>query len=265
MRLHVHEWGDRGAPAVVCLHGVSTHGRRFRRLAEDRLADRHRVLAPDLRGHGHSGYDPPWNLATHVDDVIETVTAAGVEQAAWIGHSFGARLILELCARAPERVGRAVLLDPAIQLLPHVGRDFAEASAKDQHYASADEAIESRLLTATHTPREFVEEEAVEHLELCPDGVLRWRYSRAAVVTAYSELCTEPPPPTVLPTPTLLVHASGFGLVREDQLADYADQLGNRLEVVAVPGGHIVYWDAYEETADAVEEFLNRDRVVTHA
>ena len=49
MELNLHEWGDTGAPVVVCLHGLNAHGRRFRRLAEDSLADRFRVLAPDLR------------------------------------------------------------------------------------------------------------------------------------------------------------------------------------------------------------------------
>jgi hypothetical protein len=33
---------------------------------------------------------------------------------------------------------------------------------------------------------------------------------------------------------------------------------------VGVPGGHIVYWDAYEETADAVESFLIRHSAVSH-
>ncbi|HUK95446.1 MAG TPA: alpha/beta hydrolase [Gaiellaceae bacterium] len=263
MQLHLNEWGDRDAPPVICLHGVSAHGRRFRRLAEDRLAGNFRVLAPDLRGHGYSEFDPPWSIATHVGDVLETVESAGVEQAMWIGHSFGGRLVLELCQAAPERVKRAVLLDPAIQLLPHVGRDFADESAKDQRFDSVEDAIEARLMTATRTPREFMEEEAREHLEPFPDG-LRWRYSRAAVVTAYGELCTDPPPPTVLPDPSLLVHASEFGLVREDQLADYGERLGDRLEIVAVPGGHVVYWDAYEETADTVEKFLNRVRAVSH-
>ena len=60
MRLHLHEWGDPGAPVVLCLHGVTGHGLRFRRLAEERLATRYRVLAPDLRGHGRSGWEPPW-------------------------------------------------------------------------------------------------------------------------------------------------------------------------------------------------------------
>ena len=119
-----------------------------------------------------------------------------------------------------------------------------------------DEAIAARLTTGAPTPREHREEEAREHLELCADGRLRWRYCRPAVVTTYGELCTDPPPPTVLPAPALLVHASQFGLVRDDQLAEYQRELGDRLEVVAVPGGHVVYWDAFEETADALERFL---------
>jgi lipase len=266
MRLHLHEWGDEGAPALVCLHGVSAHGRRFRRLAEERLARDFRVLAPDLRGHGLSDYEPPWSMATHLDDVLETVDAAGVERpATWLGHSFGARLLLELCALAPNRFERAILLDPAIQILPHVGLDFAEEAAREYSFASPEEAIESRLASGAPTPREFVEEEAREHLAVSPDGRLRWRYSRGAVVTAYGELCTQPPPPSMLEVPALLVHASVFGLVREEQLAEYVHELGDRLEVVAVPGGHVVYWDAYEETAEAIEKFLFSYRAGTHA
>jgi lipase len=267
MRLHVHEWGDADAPALVCLHGVSAHGRRFRRLAEERLAKRFRVLAPDLRGHGRSEWEPPWNIATHLADVRETVDAMGVEQpAAWLGHSFGGRLVLELCAVAPERVSRAVLLDPALQILPHVGFDFAEGAAQDHSFASAEEAVEARLASGyPPSPREFVEEEAREHLVVAPDGRLRWRFSRAAAATIYGELCTEPAPPSALCTPALLVHAGEFGLVREEQLAEYVAELGDRLEVLAVPGGHVVYWDAFEQTAKAVENFLIRDEAVAHA
>ena len=62
MRLNTHEWGDPSAPPVVCLHGVTGHGLRFRRLAEERLADRFHVVAADLRGHGHSTWDEPWDI-----------------------------------------------------------------------------------------------------------------------------------------------------------------------------------------------------------
>jgi lipase len=264
MLLHLNEWGDAGAPPLVCLHGISAHGRRFRRLAEERLSRRFRVLAPDLRGHGFSDFEPPWDIATHLADVLETMKMAGVRRAAWLGHSFGGRLVLELCAQRPELVERAVLLDPAIDILPHVGLDFATDAAHELSFADEEAAIQARLASGAPTPREFVEEEAREHLELGEDGLLRWRMCNAAVVTAYSEMCTEPPPPSVLRMPALLVHAEVFGLVREDQLEEYAEALGDRLEIVGVPGGHIVYWDAYEQTADALEKFLFRDEDVTH-
>jgi lipase len=258
--LKLHEWGDRHAPPLVCLHGVGAHARRFRRLAEERLDRSFRVLAPDLRGHGFSEWEPPWTIATHAADVLDTVAAAGVERAAWLGHSFGGRLILELAALAPERLERAVLLDPAIDLLPHVGFDLAEDHRRERVFDSVEHAIRSRLDGNPATPRPFVEEEAREHLVAAPDGRFRWRYCQSAVVSAYGELCTPAPAPETLRVPTLLVHAGEFGLVREEHLETYAAALRDRLTAVAVPGGHMVIWDAYEETADAVAGFLENSR-----
>jgi lipase len=258
--LQLHEWGDPSAPPVVCVHGVSAHGRRFRKLAEERLAQRFRVLAPDLRGHGASDWEPPWTIATHLHDVLETLDDAGVRGADWIGHSFGGRVVLELAALDPDRIERAVLLDPAIQLLPHVGFDFAELARADRAYDAPEEAIAERLESSAATPREHLEEENREHLVRHPDGKFRFRYCQAAVVSLYGELCTPAPAPETLRMPSLLVHAGEFGLVRADQLAEYERALGDGLQVVEVPGGHMVYWDAFEETANAIEEFLENPR-----
>jgi lipase len=258
MELHLHEWGDRSAPAVVCLHGVNAHGRRYRKLAEERLAARFRILAPDLRGHGFSEWEPPWTIATHAHDVLETLDAAGVARAAWLGHSFGGRLALEVAALAPERVERLALLDPAIQILPHVGFDFAERERADNAFASADEAISARLAGGSLTPRPFLEEEMREHLVRHADGRYRFRYCQSAVVSLYGELVTPPPPPETVRVPTLLLYADAFGLVRDEQVEAYRTTLGELLGVMTVPGGHMVYWDAWDETATAVTSFLGR-------
>ena len=256
MLLQLHEWGERTAPPVVALHGIGGFGRRFRKLAEERLAGRFRVVAPDLRGHGSSSWEPPWTIATHVADVLETIDAAGVERARFVGHSYGGRLILELAALEPKRIERAALLDPAIELLPHVGFDFAERERADGAFTTAQDAIDERMSYGDPTPLSFVEEDVREHLVEGPDGLYRYRYCRSAVVSAYGELCTPPPPPETLSVPTLLVHADVFGLVREEQIAEYATVLGDLLRVVAVPGGHMVFWDAYDRTADALQAFL---------
>jgi lipase len=256
MLLQLHEWGERAAPPIVALHGIGGFGRRFRKLAEERLAAGFRVLAPDLRGHGSSSWEPPWTIATHAADILETIEAAGLERATFIGHSYGGRLILELADLDPDRIERAVLLDPAIQLLPHVGYDFAERERVGGTFTSAAEAVEERQLYGDPTPVSFIEEDVYEHLVQGPDGLFHYRYCRSAVITGYGELCTPPPPPETLRVQTLLVYADQFGLVREEQIEAYRTVLGDLLRIVEVPGGHMVFWDAYDETADAVEDFL---------
>jgi lipase len=259
MLLQLHEWGDRSAPPVVALHGIGGFGRRFRRLAEEHLTE-YRVVAPDLRGHGSSSWEPPWTIATHVSDVLETIEHAGIERAVFVGHSYGGRLILELADLARDRIERAALLDPAIELLPHVGFDFAERERGEGAFKQPEDAVDERLDFDNKTPRRFVEEDVREHLELGKDGLYRYRYCRPAAVTAYGELCTPPPPPETLRVPTLLVHAGQFGLVREEQLETYVTVLGGLLAVVEVPGGHMVFWDAYEQTAVALVDFLEDAR-----
>jgi len=250
VRLHVHEWGDSPKAPLVCLHGVTGHGERFKRLAELRWAERHHVVAPDLRGHGRSGYDEPWDFATHVADLVETTDALGIERADWVGHSFGGRLVLELAARHPERIRRAVLLDPAIQILPHVAEFVAGAERQDDvTYSSAEDYLERRGDSSAH---ELVLEDALLHCEALPDGRLRRRTHQPAMESIYRSLASDPPPPETLTIPTLLIHAPSYGLVRDEQLETYAPYV----ETVAVPGMHMVMWDAFDEVADAVERFL---------
>jgi lipase len=252
MRLHVHEWGDPSAPPVVCLHGITAHGARFRHLAEDRLASRFRVVAPDLRGHGRSGWEPPWRLETYVADVAETLDGLGIEQAFFVGHSFGGRLTLELAAHVPGRISRAVLLDPAIDVLPHVALDSAEDERRDRVFDSLDAAVDARLETNPDSPRELVEADFREHYEAGRDGRFRPRYSQACVVALYGELATQPPPAETLRAPALIVYAPAYGLVRNEHLEAYA-----AATIVPVPGRHMVIWDAYEQTADAIDAFLS--------
>ncbi|MBA3348908.1 MAG: alpha/beta fold hydrolase [Actinobacteria bacterium] len=254
-----HEWGERGSPLVVCLHGVTSHGRHFAPLAKT-LADRFHVIALDLRGHGDSLREPPWNIEQHVDDVIDALQLAGLadEPCRWIGHSFGGRIAFEVAAAAPELVERLVLLDPAIHIQPPVGLYAADRSRVDRSYASFEEAIDRRFEESAlkHAPRELLELELREHLFEDEDGRWRYRFSQSAVVAAYGEMSREPPPFELVLVPTLLVLGEESYIPYDDLLDAHVAALGDELEVVRVPGGHTVLWDALAETAAAVERFL---------
>jgi lipase len=253
LKLALEEWGEPESPRVVCLHGVTNHGRHFAKLAEA-LPGFH-VLAPDLLGHGSSPYEPPWSLDAHLEAVVETV---GAEPAFLVGHSFGGRLAFELAARAPKLVPRLVLLDPALFVLPTVALYAAENARKERAYVSFAEGIDRRYDESQlqHAPRELVEEELTGHLVWSEDNLYRYRYSQSAVVAAYGEMASEPPAFERVRIPTLLVLGETSYLPYDHLLDAHRAALGDLLDVVIVPGGHTVLWDALDETAAAVSAFL---------
>ena len=253
MTLALEEWGAPGDPRVVCLHGVTSHGRHFAKLAETGLAGFH-VLAPDLIGHGSSPYVPPWSIDAHVAAIVETV---GVEPASLIGHSFGGRLAFEIAARAPKLVPRLVLLDPAIYLPPEIALAAAENARQNRAYVSFDEGIDRRYDESQlrDAPRELLEEELAGHLVWSDDG-FRYRYSHPAVIAAYGEMASPPPPFESVRVPTLLVLGNTSYLPYDHLLDAHKEALGDLLEVVSVDGGHTVLWDALDETAAVVSAFL---------
>jgi lipase len=252
--LALAEWGDPDAPRVVCLHGVTSHGHHFEKLAEA-LTGFH-VLAPDLLGHGSSRYEPPWDLETHLAAIVDTV---GPERAYLIGHSFGGRLAFELAARAPKLIPKLVLLDPAILVPPQVALYAAENARRERAYVSFDEGIDRRYEESQldGAPHELVVDELRHHLIPSEDGRFRYRYSQAAVVSAYGAMASQPPPFDQVRVPTLLVLGKSSYLPYDHLLEAHRSALGDLLEVVVVPGGHTVLWDALEETTAAVGRFLS--------
>ena len=254
MTLARYEWGDAGRPLLVCLHGVTSHARHFAKLAE-RLSDRFHVVAFDLRGHGGSPWEPPWHLEQHLADVL---AAAPDGPAAWIGHSFGGRIAYEAAAMAPERVERLVLLDPAIRLPPHVGLAAAESARRDRSYVSFDEGIDRRYEESmlTTAPRGLLEEELAAHLLPDEDGRYRYRYCQSTVVAAYGEMSREPPPFERVRVPTLLVLGETSFLSYDELLDAHVAALGDLLRVERLAAGHTVLWDALDDTAESVRDFL---------
>lgn len=232
----------------MCLHGLTGTGARYRRLAEERLP-RRRVIALDLRGHGHSGAEPPWTREAHAADVLETLEALAVERADWIGYSFGGLIAACVAAAAPDRIGRVALLEPALALAPATCLRYAHEELEDRSFGSEEEAVAEMEADEWifHTPRAALEEEVRTNMVRGADGRLRYRYSRLAAIAAWSEMARPAPP--VAPVPTLMVAGERSPLPVD--LERYPDA-----DATKVPGGHSVLWDAFDETAGALVRFL---------
>ena len=113
VELHVAEAGDPGAPPVVLLHGWPQHFYIWRHLIAE-LAPAHRVICPDLRGHGWS--DAPrgdYAKATLAADVLALLDALELERTPVVGHDWGGWTGFLLAGMAPERVSHLLALSIA--------------------------------------------------------------------------------------------------------------------------------------------------------
>jgi pimeloyl-ACP methyl ester carboxylesterase len=106
LRTHVAVAGPEDAPPIVLVHGWPQNWWVWREIIPA-LAERFRVVAPDLRGHGWTearggGYEKE-QLAS---DLLALLGALGLERVTWVGHDWGGWTGLLAALRAPERFDR---------------------------------------------------------------------------------------------------------------------------------------------------------------
>lgn len=104
----VEDHGD--GPAVVLIHGTPLDRRAWDGLIPD-LAERHRVVAYDLRGHGSARSVPlPASYAVLADDLTRLLDACSIECAHVVGHSFGGQVAQAFAAAHPDRLSALTVI-----------------------------------------------------------------------------------------------------------------------------------------------------------
>lgn len=252
-RLNVIEHGPADGRTVLAVHGVTGHGARWRVLSNE--LPQLRFLGVDLRGHGRSPWTPPWSLEQHVADLLAVMDAYELDRVPVVGHSFGGAIAVHLTRLAPERVERLVLLDPAIGLDADDMLAAAEDTRADESFPDLAAARASKAESWAGIAGELVDAELADHLVRSDDGRWRFRYSRAAVVTAWSEMARPAPTPPA-GVPTLLVPATQADYVAPAWVELCRAELGGDLQVTVVDAGHLLFQERPARVAAVVGPFL---------
>jgi pimeloyl-ACP methyl ester carboxylesterase len=107
VRVFYREAGDPNAPVVILLHGFPASSFQYRELIP-RLADRYRVIAPDLPGFGFTEIPAERNYVYTFDALAKTieafVEALNLKKYALYIFDYGAPTGLRLAMAHPERV-----------------------------------------------------------------------------------------------------------------------------------------------------------------
>ncbi len=105
----VYRTAGRG-PNVVLIHGMINSSRHWEAVA-GRLAGSHRVIAPDLIGHGDSATPRgDYSLGAHAASIRDLLATLGVERATIVGHSLGGGVAMQFFYQFPQLTERMVLV-----------------------------------------------------------------------------------------------------------------------------------------------------------
>lgn len=162
--MHYYEHGKKTNPPLVLLHGWGLEGERYQKLAKA-LSQDFRVIVPDMPGFGKTNLPPK---AYEVDDYGRRVkgflTEQGINNAHFIGHSFGGRVLIKMANKYPDLVESVVLTGA-----PGVERFIPKRTAKRVLYWSAAKGMKGlsflppikRLKNRFYADRDFGKVEGI--------------------------------------------------------------------------------------------------------
>ena len=261
-RFHYLTWGAEHTerPSMLLLHGITSDALSWVRVAPA-LADRYRVYALDMRGHGESIKPSAgaYSLRATADDAAALIEALGLEQPVVIGHSWGGATAIVLASgawsqRAAPALAQVILEDPAHNFGSGDAEKRAAAYTKDIGRPAAELRPEITASSPGWTEADI--EGKINALQ---------KVTREAVVSVFAEAGQNG---EVLPllanitVPTLLIRADAtLGTTLDDAAWERAKRyLGPHSRAVEITGAtHNIHRSSFTAFTQVVDAFLSQE------
>ena len=243
---------DSTLPTIVFIHGAAFDHTVWKLQTRYFAWHGRSVLAVDLPGHGASVGSPLASIEAMADWTICLLDAAGLAEAALVGHSMGALVALDAAGRHTERIRALALLGPSVPM--RVNDDLLAAAKAGEHLAM-DLMIawgygQSAHLGRHRMPGLWMMRGGLRLLERAKEGVL---YNDLLASHHYDngQAAAE-----AVRCPTLFVLGDRDLMAPEKTARALAERMTNA-EVALLPGaGHIMLEEQPDETLDALRRLL---------
>lgn len=247
------EFGGSAAPPVVLIHGLYSDWTSVQPLAEA-LADRFRVITPDMLGHGRSSRPESFSLADQGRAVNRLISELGYESSAVIGISMGSYVAAQAAILEPERVSRLVLVVPKAHGTTSSVAAYAARRGIDLGAVSPEEmlALMADALWSPHTPQARRDEIlAAVHR----DRVVLTAEEQAAVERSLAGFDLRPGLARIT-APTLVISGRADGLNPPEAGEELAKLIPGARFAIYENSGHMLAAEEPERLVAELTEFL---------
>jgi pimeloyl-ACP methyl ester carboxylesterase len=267
-RMAYWEWGDPANDTVlVCVHGLTRQGRDFDTLART-MADRYRVVCPDVVGRGQSDWlrDPMgYGLPQYVSDMVALLARLNARTVHWLGTSMGGLIGLGVAALGHSPVSKLILNDVGPRLDPVGLARIGGYVGQTRRWKTLDEAADAIWAISTgfgpHTREQWL---ALTEPQLKTEGDSLVPCSDPDIAVPFKAITPELAAAgetalwhtyDAVRCPTLLMRGAESDLLSRDTAREMGSR-GPRARLVEFAGiGHAPMLVQSEQT-NAVREFL---------
>ena len=243
---------DAKLPTVVFVHGAQCDHSVW--ILQSRYLAHHGygVLALDLPGHGRSAGPALESVEALAEWLIAVQDAAGVSEAAIVGHSMGSLIALECAARHPGRVAKIALLATAYPM--KVSAELLQATKDDEPRAQDMVNIWSHSAYAHYPnnpgPGFWIIGENLRLMQRQKPGVMHVDFTACNAYAGGAEAAAKVRCPALF----LLARRDSMTPVRAAQ--DFAKSIKGAQLVVIDGSGHNMMGEKPDEVLDTLVAFL---------
>jgi len=268
-RMAYREWGDADNDRVlVCVHGLTRVSNDFDALARA-MADRYRVVCPDVVGRGRSDRlrNPMlYQLPTYVGDMVTLLARLDARTVHWFGTSMGALIGMLLASLADSPIERLILNDAGPVLDVAALARIAAYVGETPRFATIEEAEASvRQLAAPFGPHTDAEWRFLTEIVMRHDGDAWVRHYDPALAVPFKaadpatqSAATLWPLYDAIRCPVLVVRGEHSDLLTAATHAEMGAR-GPKAELVTIAGvGHAPTF-LHDDQIAIAREFLLRE------
>lgn len=260
LKIHYVEWGSAEKPPLVLLHGIARVAHSFDHLAPH-FADRFRVIAIDMRGHGDSAWDPQgsYMVEDYTKDIAAIVRELKLKDMVLWGNSTGGRVVQMIAGQMPELVRAVIVEDVGPERPREVSNRRADRMAKEADgWATFDDLYAQAQKENPRTPEAILKPFVQHASKRRDDGRIVWKRD-PAILNGFvpTELWA-----TVkkIRAPLIYVLGGASNIVPPQTQMDIRQEL-KQSEIVMMPGlGHYPSDEKPAEFIAIVERFLAAQR-----
>jgi pimeloyl-ACP methyl ester carboxylesterase len=273
--LHYLDWGNEDAPLLLLVHGSRDNARSWDWTARA-LRDRYHVVAPDLRGHGDSGWSPDgaYLLLYHVLDLVELVLSLESDHLRIVGHSLGGNISLRTVALYPDLFDKLVVVDglgpgparyaewnaagPVARTREWIARRRTAESRPPRSIPTFDEVV-ARMRQTNPRLSDVQARHLAEHGAHHHEGGWNWKHDpRTGLFSPEDLLENATRFGEEIHIPTLLYWGSE-SFTTNPELDGRGAHFPNHRTILYDGAGHWLHHDRFDDFVASVAEFLDEE------